>query len=159
VTIIQPDERAFRSDLEKPAFQIGVDRGLWEVKYVRWPHVLIVLARGVGRAVGAAPEIGLRFDLTGYPSTAPTAAPWDHDEDGPLEPSKWPAGERISQVFNPGWRVDALYMPFDRVALQGHDAWLAQRPGYAWDGNSDITRYLRFVVDLLSEEEENVAAA
>jgi hypothetical protein len=149
---IAPDERAFDADIASARFTAGVDRGQWKVLKGGWPNPVITL-------YGGSNQVTLRFDLNGYPGVAPTACPWDADADQALPPERWPRGGRVSEVFRPEWNPSALYFPLDRVALQGHDAWLVQQGTVVWTTDSDITAYLRFIRDLLLENESEDAAA
>ena len=142
-------EQLLREDLDNACFTAGVDRGYWRVASVIWPLAVIEIA--------AAPRTSspswwaFRFDLTGYPQ-APTALPWDIATNAPLPGEHWPGGgPRIMAAFNPGWRNDALYMPVDRLALEGHDAWRQKHPSYIWDPALDISQYLRIVHGLLND--------
>src|SRR5947209_2597124 len=119
VDACSPDERLFRDDLLGGAFTTGEDRGYWRLHMLAWPVAVIEVAAG---PVPGGPEwFAFCFDLTGYPQ-APTAQPWDTATDSALPPARWPAGgQRITLAFNPGWRPDALYLPVDRLALDGHD--------------------------------------
>lgn len=143
-------ERLFRDDLEAASFSAGVDRGWWRVHSITFPHVVIEIA--MAPRLGSPDWFALRFDITNYPE-APSGQPWDVGTMAPLAPPLWPGGnERIQRIFNPGWRTDALYLPMDRLALEGHAAWLAQHACHVWDSGKDITQYLRLVHDLLNEE-------
>jgi hypothetical protein len=146
-----PDERALRAHVTGARFQIGVDRGEWRLAGITWPHVLIAVA--AAERPDSPTEVGLRFELSGYPTTAPIAAPWDLERDTPLDTSKWPKGDRVGKAFNPSWKTDALYIPCDRAALPGHDGWKGQHPKYLWDGGKDITFYLRLVHEMLNDED------
>lgn len=143
-------ERLFRADLDAAPFTAGADRGWWRARTISFPYAVIEIAAAPRPA---SPDwFALRFDVTNYPQ-APSAQPWDTAADLPLPPARWPAGrDRIQRIFNPGWRVDALYLPMDALALAGHDAWLAQHACHVWDPGKDITQYLRLVHDLLNED-------
>jgi hypothetical protein len=144
-----PDERLFRDDLAAGAFTTGEDRGYWRLHSFAWPIAVIEVAPAA--LIGGPEWFALRFDLTGYPQ-APTAQLWDIADDVSLAPARWPAGgERITLAFNPGWRADALYIPVDRLALAGHDAWLERYACHVWDAAGDITQYLRLVHGLLND--------
>jgi len=152
---VQPDplagpELLFREDLDGAPFNAGVDRGRWRARSFALPYAVIEIA--------AAPRpnspawFAFRFDIENYPQ-APSAQPWDVALGCPLPTSRWPGGsERIQRVFNRAWRADALYLPMDALALEGHDAWLTQHACHVWDPGKDITQYLRLVHDLLNEE-------
>jgi hypothetical protein len=145
-----PDERLFLDDLESAPFLAGVDRGWWRLHSVAWPSAVIEIA--AASRPGSPDWLALRFQLTGYPQ-APSAQPWDVATGAPLTPTRWPAGnDRISRIFNPSWRTDALYFPMDRLALEGHDAWRSQHACHLWDPAQDITQYLRVIHELLNED-------
>lgn len=149
---MQPDERAFRKDLRSPRFQAGVDRGDWRSASAwEWPHPVVVVS--AAERDGAPAEFALRFTADGYPVTAPTAVPWDVASNGPLSHDLWPAGGRTGAAFNPQWNGgNALYIPCDRLAIQGHDAWQNQHQAYIWTPQKQIVDYLRIVHELLHSE-------
>jgi len=138
------DEQAFQADVDSGAFLNGSISGRWGVEQVDWPHALIWVRARDGS------HLLLRFELTNYPQTAPTARPWDGAQNAPLAPARWPRGEaRVSAAFNPNWNAGALYIPCDRIAIQGHEAWRHQHPSMLWDPAAGIHRYVRVVSDLL----------
>ena len=143
-------ERLFRDDIVGGDFAAGEDRGYWRLRSLSWPIALIDIA-------AAARENGpdaytLRFDLTGYPE-APTAQLWDARAGAPLAVPEWPGGgERTLRAFNPAWNPTALYVPVDRLALLGHDAWRDIPGSHVWDSAGDITQYVRLVHELLNED-------
>lgn len=143
-------ERLFRDDLELAPFTTGVDRGWWRVHSIAFPFAVIEIA--AAPRPGSPDWFALRFDVSSYPQ-APSGQPWDVAINGALPPPRWPGGTlRVQQIFNPGWRVDALYFPMDRLALEGHDAWLTAYACHVWDVGKDISQYLRFIHDLLNED-------
>jgi len=148
-TQLTPDERQFRADLQGGAFLRGVARGRWRLVKTAWPHAIIAVA--AAERAASPTEFGFRFELTNYPQDAPTAQPWDVVGDRPLEPTRWPTGRsRVIAAFNPGVNAKAIYIPCDRVAIQGHDAWRAQHVSMIWSPAGDITQYLRVLHELLN---------
>ena len=149
----RPDERVFLDHVGRGAFQSGVARGCWRLISVDWPHALI--------AVAAAPrpngpkEYALRFELTNYPQTAPTARPWDAESNNPLADGKRPHGRsRVPMAFRTDWKGGiALYIPCDRQAIEGHDGWRNQHPSMIWDPSKNITLYLKVVHELLNSSD------
>lgn len=146
------DQRVFREHVTSPRFEDGVGRGRWRiVGDIVWPHVLV--------AVSAAPrdnapqEFFLRFDLTGYPVSAPTATPWNPETRDVLEANLRPKGERAGYVFRSDWEGGrALYAPFDRVALDRyHSEWRRRYPRQAWDATRDFAWVLQFLHELLND--------
>lgn len=145
-----PDERVFRAHLEAGPFQSGVDRGRWRLLSVDWPHAVIAVQ--AADHPGGPPEYAFRFELSNYPQSPPTAQPWDAELGAPLAHVRWPNGRsRIPPAFNPGWKGGlCLYLPCDRLSIEGHDAWRNQHPSMIWSSAGDITQYLRIVYDLLN---------
>jgi len=143
-------ERLFRADIADGEFAGGEDRGYWRLRSIEWPCAVIEVT--AAPRAGAPESFGFRFELTGY-LEAPTAQLWDVEADAPLEPTRWPAGgPRHTAAFNPGWRTDAIYIPMDRLALEGHDPWKAMHTAYLWDSGRDITQYVRLLHGMLTEE-------
>jgi hypothetical protein len=150
IEVMSPPERLLREDLASASFMAGCDRDYWRLLTIEWPYAVIEIA--------AAPRPGspewwaLRFDLSGYPQ-APTACPWNLVTDLPLDGDRWPGGgRRILAAFNPDWRAEALYLPVDRLALEGHDVWREKHACYVWDAALDITQYLRVLHELLTDD-------
>jgi hypothetical protein len=144
--IVGPDERALRADVAKANFRLGQLEGRWRLVDIAWPHVLIGVVAKDGR------EYVLRFECSGYPQTAPTAGPWDPQQNAILVFDKWPrsGGGRVGCVFNREWKNGtALYLPCDRGTLGGHDHWRNEMPSKMWRPSEGIIQYLELVHELL----------
>lgn len=143
---IGPDERAFRADLEGVRFQDGVDRGRWRLVSLQWPVAVI--------AVSSAPEeFFLRFDLTGYPQGV-TAGLWDLENERILPAAERPTGGRLDRAVSVEWEEGrVLYVPWDRVVINGHPEWRAKYARELWDPEEGIACYLRHTHELLNDEE------
>ena len=148
-----PEECVFRAHIEQGPFQSGVARGRWRLVRIEWPFAWIAISAEA--RPGGPKEYTLRFDLQNYPQWGPTARPWDIDRNAPLEDGKRPHGKsRVPKAFRTDWKNGtALYLPCDRVAIQGHDAWKSQHPSMIWNPNGDITQYLRITYDLLNSSD------
>jgi hypothetical protein len=147
------DERVFREHIERGPFQSGVDRGRWRLVSINWPYAVIAVSAAT--RVKAPAEYGFRFGLSGYPTSPPTAQPWDAERGSALETNRWPSGGgRIPLAFNPGWKGgQCLYLPCDRQSIEGHDVWRSLHPEMVWSPSGDITQYLRIIYDLLNSED------
>lgn len=147
---MSPDERLFKAHLEEASFQSGVDAGKWglrgEPKDLVWPYAVIWVA--ADKEVYAPEKIYLRFDLTGYPTAAPTSCPWNIQTNQRLEDAAWPRlTGKFRLVFRHDWQIkDALYAPCDRLAMAGHqNPWEKQFPMWWWQPKFTIVKYLTFV--------------
>ena len=146
---MSPDERLFKAHLEEASFQSGVDASKWglhgEVKDIVWPHAILWVAADT--FTYGPGKIYLRFDLTGYPTSAPTACPWNVTTNQRLEDAAWPSlSGKFKRVFRHDWQIkDALYAPCDRRAMAGHEPWEKQFPTWWWKPNFTIVKYLSFV--------------
>ena len=147
-----PDERTLRDHLGQPTFVEGVVRGRWRVVgNVEWPHVLVAVS--AAQRDNGPDEFFLRLNLDGYPASAPTATPWDPEKGDKLAPERRPKGEVVGHVFRTDWeKGNALYAPFDRVALKRHPDWARKYPGQAWNPSKDLAWVLRQVSRLLNDE-------
>jgi len=152
-TDVSLDARVFHAHIQAGPFQNGIDRGRWRLISIDWPHAIIAVA--AAPRDNAPDEYAFRFNLAGYPQTAPTAQPWDVARNAALQTAQWPSGQaRVSLAFNPGWQGGgALYLPCDRISIQGHDAWRTQHPHMLWRPTGDITQYLEIVHDLLTSSD------
>jgi hypothetical protein len=148
---IPPDERAFRAHTSTGRFSAGVDAGEWRlVGDITWPHAII--------AISAAPredapdEYFFRFELSGYPNIAATASVWN-PATGCLAPeTERPKVNYTPSPFRSDWNGGtALYIPCDRVGVQGHD-WATAHPGELWEPTRGISKYLIYVHARLHED-------
>lgn len=141
------DEKALRADVAKATFRAGVVDKRWRLIDIAWPYVLI----GVTAKDGW--EYVLRFNCAGFPTSPPTAGPWDVERNTLLSPSLWPKnrGGRLGAVFNPAWKGGtALYLPCDRESIAGHDQWRMQMPSKIWRSSAGLVQYLELVHELLN---------
>ena len=150
---MSPDERLFREHMTSPRFQEGVERGRWWIEGdIAWPVVLVAIA--AAPRDNAPSEYVLRFDLAGYPETAPTATPWNPTTGYVLEQGLRPKGDRVGHAFRTDWEDGrALYAPFDRVALNSHSNWKTQHPRRVWDSSKDLTWLLQILHDMLNNDD------
>ncbi len=145
-----PDERAFRADVDRPAFRLGTIEGRWQLQGITWPQAFISVKARDERT------FTLRFNAAGYPDSPPTALPWDLNRNAPLEHHLWPKshGGRVGAVFRTDWKSgSALYLPCDREAIQGHDHWRTDMPSKIWRPAAGVVQYLELVHDLLSSRD------
>jgi len=150
--VLTPDHRAVLEHLEGAEFLEGVARGWWKLTLFAWPYMYV--------AVAAAPRadsreaVVLRMDLNGYPQEAPTSTPWDPDTASVLSAAKRPRGEFVSHVFRTDWMEgQALYAPYDRVAINGHLSWEVQHAADLWNPTRNFAFVLLRVHQLLNDDD------
>lgn len=142
------DFRIFLEHIRSSEFELGVDKGKWgvagDLQFPNLPHVVLwVKASGIN-----CPEkFFLRFELTNYPTAAPTAGLWDVESNQTLPFTSFPKGhDSVISVFK---NQNHLYAPCDR--LNGHPDWY-NHPVYkewCWYPGDTIVKYLRFIYDTL----------
>ena len=73
----------------------------------------------------------------------------------------WPRGKLIlPSVFRPEWQGGScLYLPCDRISMNGHDVWVKQHPYRLWQPARGIICYLEQVHDLLNQDDYTGAVA
>lgn len=144
-------------DLASAPVRIGVARGWWRIESFDFPILMISIK--ASRSTHAPGWLTLRLDVQGYPDTPPTGCPWDLVNDVMLSPESRPTGGRASMTFRTDWEAGrALYLPCDRIAIQGHPGWLTRHPADLWNPQDGIAMYLRLVHTILTEQDDAVAA-
>jgi hypothetical protein len=139
---LSPDRVLLDLDLAAPEFRCGEVEGRWRHVATAWPHVVIAVA--APPRPGAPAEFGFRFNCSGYRHTPVTAQPWNLATNQPLLPASWPTGPSIvSSVFRPEWKNGhCLYLPCDRMSIEGHDQWRNEHPSRLWQPTRGIICYL-----------------
>ncbi|MFA6286150.1 MAG: hypothetical protein WC661_02100 [Opitutaceae bacterium] len=150
------DQECFLEHLASPAFQQGLDRGWWGIVQndaVAWPEAILWVS--APPRPNSPDRFHLRFKLGNYPEKAPTAMVWDLEHNQRLDLAKWPKGKAdVAMAFRTNWNnAVALYVPWDRVALESHHDWVAKHPGVAWKRTHTIVHYLRMTYELLWSDE------
>ncbi|HMA48178.1 MAG TPA: hypothetical protein VKP60_00420 [Magnetospirillaceae bacterium] len=141
-----PEEAVFHAHIAGGRYRSGAASGRWRLVSVTWPYAVCTVKASDGL------DYGFRFNCTDYPRTPATAQPWDVERNIPLPADLWPRGRsRIPLAFNPSWKGGAcLYLPCDRLSIEGHEGWRQQHPSLIWDPAIGIVHYLRVISDLLN---------
>jgi hypothetical protein len=145
---LPPDRLMLDQDLVAADFRCGEVEGRWRHVETRWPHVIIsVSAPERGQFPGS---FAFRFECSGYREKPVTAQPWDAQRNAPLAAAAWPkGGSHFSAVFRPDWKNgQCLYLPCDRLSIEGHDDWRTQYPNRLWKPERGIICYLEQIYDL-----------
>lgn len=150
---VAPDQLLLDQDLAAPSFRCGEIEGRWRHITTTWPHAVIAVSAAA--RPDAPEEYAFRFECRGYRQTAVTAQPWDADKNAPLAPAQWPGGKSIvPSVFRPDWKGgECLYLPCDRLSIQGHDNWHHEHPSRLWQPARGIICYLEQLYDLLDQSD------
>lgn len=145
---INSPEELLNLDLEKPEYLSGVFDGDWgnEIENgPQWP-ISIFWVRAKDNL-----KYYLRFDLTNYNQEAPTAQLWDIETNLPLAYEHFPKwSKRCLQVFKI-WGNQCIYLPCDRMAINGHTDWPVLHVNLVWkNGIDSIHKYLNEVHQILN---------
>lgn len=147
--VIAPDHALLLSDLAAPEFRCGEFAGNWRHLGTSWPHVAIAVS--AAPRTNAPAEYVFRFECSGYRRTPVTGQPWDVSAKAPLHANRWPTGRTIvPSVFRSNWKGgQCLYLPCDRVSIEGHTTWQHDYSNRLWDPERGILCYLEQLHDLL----------
>jgi len=150
---LPPDRLLFEQDLAAPEFRCGEIEGRWRHVLTAWPYV--ILAVSAAERPNAPREYAFRFECSGYRQNAVTARPWDVEAGAPLLATRWPAGRSIvPSVFRPEWKNgECLYLPCDRMSMEGHDKWRHEHPARLWQPSRGIVCYLEQLYELLNQSD------
>jgi hypothetical protein len=145
-----PDGQALTAvavDLASVRFRAGVGRGQW--KQVSFDFPVLVVAVAAIEPDGKPSEYCFRFELTGFPGTAPEARIWDTATNAPLAVDKRPKGsERVNKAFQ-DWQDKTVYRPWERFSSV-HNNFARDFPELAWHPGRDLTFILEDLHGLLT---------
>jgi len=149
--VVAPDQLLLDHDLAAPEFRCGEIEGRWRHVVTTWPHAVIAVS--AAERPNSPREYAFRFECSGYRQTPVTAQPWDLDANSPLPFSRWPTGKSIlPSIFRPEWKGgQCLYLPCDRISIEGHDNWRNEHPSRLWQPRRGIICYLEQLYDLLHQ--------
>lgn len=153
-TVVAPDEHAIQAHVQGGRFLAGVAAGRWRLISVSWPFALFAVT--AAKRPDSPTEFVLRFELSGYPHTAPTGGLWDPATDDPLPADRRPKGERVAQLFRTdGWAggATAMYAPWDRMGLQAHPEWAQTYVYQAWNPTRELSFILANVYEVLNSDD------
>lgn len=150
---VRPDQLLLARDLAAPLFQCGEIEGRWRLIRTDWPCAVIAVS--AAERSQSPREYCFRFECTGYPQTPVTARPWDFLANAPLPASRWPTGRHVlPSVFRPEWKQgECLYLPCDRLSIDGHDGWRNDHPSRLWKPERGIVCYLEQLYELLNQSD------
>jgi hypothetical protein len=142
-----PAERAVAADLASARFRVGVRRGDWRLVSYSFPFLIIAVA--ACEPDGSSCEYSFRFELTGFPGSAPEVQIWDCGSGAALESGKRPKGSnRVTEAFK-SWGNETVYRPWDRKGGV-HNNWSTSHPSLAWNPSRDLTFILEDLHGLLT---------
>lgn len=151
--VIRPDQQLLEEHLNRAEFRLAQLEGRWRIVNVTWPNVTIAISAAA--RPNAPAEYGFRFECTGYPVLPVTAQPWNIDNNAPLAPNQWPNGRSIvPSVFRPEWKGgQCLYIPCDRLSIEGHVNWPQEYQGRLWNPSRGIVCYLEQIYELVNQND------
>ena len=148
-----PDLLLLERDLAASEFRCGEIEGHWRHVNTTWPHTVIAVSAAI--RPDSPTEFAFRFECTGYRQVPATAQPWDLTSNTALPPGRWPTGRAIvPSVFRPQWKNGGcLYLPCDRMSIEGHGNWQNEHPARVWNSSRGIVCYLEQLHDLLNSND------
>lgn len=148
---VSPDRLLLEQDLAAPKFRCGEVEGRWKHVSTTWPHAIIAVSADA--RPGAPDDYGFRFECSGYRQIPATGQPWDISANRPLPFGQWPTGRTIlPSIFRPDWKGgQCLYLPCDRLSIEGHDNWRNEHPSRLWQPRRGIICYLEQLYDLFHQ--------
>ena len=133
--------------LTSAAFKAGVNRLQW--RQLSYAYSILYIGVSAIESDGSSSEYSFRFDVSGFPGTAPQVTIWDLESNAALEPTKRPKGSaRVVEAFK-RWGNDTIYRPWDRQAGP-HNNWSATYPALAWYPSRHLTFILEDLHGLLT---------
>jgi hypothetical protein len=148
-----PEQALFDEDLAAPEFRCGEIEGRWRHVSTTWPHVILAVA--APERARSPLEYGFLFECTGYRQNPATAQPWDVGANRPLPGDQWPTGPvMVSAIFRPDWKNgQCLYLPCDRMSIEGHDGWRTTYPNRIWQPERGIICYVEQIYELFHQSD------
>jgi hypothetical protein len=156
------NETIFRKHLQRSRFQAGIDRRLWRLVSIDWPHAIIALR--VERK-DSLTEQCVRFRLNSYPAAAPTIELWDEEHKRVIPCWEWPAwfAEFIISVYPELVTLDPLPYTTEVLDFSLSIAERRRQNGNTiWNPAADITQCLAPLInnflnrDLLLRKDSDV---
>lgn len=148
-----PAQLLLGQDLAAADIRCGEVEGRWRPVALQWPHVIFAIS--APPRPNAPLEFGLRFECSGYRQNPVTGQPWDLDTNSPLPKAKWPTGPRIvPSIFRSDWKNGhCLYLPCDRMSIEGHSNWINEHPTRLWQPDRGLICYLEQIHDLFNQSD------
>ena len=145
-----PDDQAQNAvvvDLASARFRAGVGRGQW--KQISFKFPVLVVAVAAIEPDGKPSEYCFRFELSGFPGTAPEIKIWDTETNELLAADKRPKGsDRVNKAFQV-WGDNTVYRPWERFSSV-HNNFAQNFPQLAWHPGRDLTFILEDLHGLLT---------
>jgi hypothetical protein len=150
---LPPDRMLMEQDLAAPQFRCGEIEGRWRHVATAWPHVIIAVS--APERPRSPAEFAFRFECSNYRQIPATAQPWDLKTNSLLAAGQRPTGPAmVVAVFRPDWKQgQCLYLPCDRMSIEGHDNWLNEHPSRIWRPERGIICYLEQIYELFHQSD------
>lgn len=147
MSLAELSHKAVLKDLASPRFRVGAASNRWRLVSDNFP--MLIFAVAAIEACGARGEYFFRFELSGFPTTAPEVNIWDPGANARLILAHRPKGSpRIVEAFK-DWGDNTVYRPWDRKA-GAHNNWNATHPTLAWRPDRDLAFILEDLYGLLT---------
>lgn len=142
-----PVQSAAAADLTSTRFLAGVVRRQW--RKVSYEFPVLVMSVAAIEPDGRQSEYFFRFELSGFPGTAPEVKIWDPESNALLAVQKRPKGSgRVAKAFQ-DWEHKTVYRPWERFSAR-HNNFAQNFPDLAWHPKRDLTFILGDLHGLLT---------
>ena len=150
---LSPSHVLLEQDITALDIRLGEIEGRWRHVETNWPYVIFAVTAPL--LPNAPAEFFFRFECSGYRQIPVTAQPWDLITGAPLAFSKWPTGASIiPSIFRTDWKCGhCLYLPCDRMSIEGHDNWRSEHPSRLWQPTRGIICYLEQLYELFNQND------
>ena len=144
-----PAVDAINSDLQSKPYQVGVARGFWRLVEATHPTYIFAVT-GVGPN-GKSVENFFRFELSGYPATAPWVQIWDPATKQQQPETQRPKRGKLQIESFKAWgnHGGSVYRPWDRHS-GAHNDWNSKHPELAWNPHRDLSFVLHDLHQILN---------
>jgi hypothetical protein len=145
-----PTNVSVEADLHSPQFRVGVKKGLWRIVSYNFP--ILVVGISATEPDGKETEYVFRFELTGFPNTAPLVHIWDLSTNDLLAVEKRPKGSQKVLTSFEQWgngNRGSVYRPWDRES-GNHNNWNSTYPNFAWAPNRNLSFALEDLHEILN---------
>ena len=139
---------AVTTDINSACFRAGKRKGMWRVLSDNFPEMVIAVT--ATEPDGCMSEYAFHFELTDYPTAAPSVHPWDVGKNTFLPAEKRPRGNsKVEYSFKFWSNTGPVYRPWERES-GAHNNWATTHPELTWSPNRNLCFIMEDIHDILN---------